>query len=73
MFLWQHLIFIGFRLAFHLMMQILFCGCFCHDDEADEIAVPDGIDEQNWDPFCEYIISYKYEDYMTKFRALAER
>lgn len=54
-------------------MQILFCGCFCHDDEADEIAVPDGIDEQNWDPFCEYIISYKYEDYMTKFRALAER
>jgi len=29
MFLWQHFIFIGFRIAFHLLMQILFCGCFC--------------------------------------------
>ena len=58
MFLWQHFIFIGFRIAFHLLMQILFCGCFCSEDEADEIAVPPGVSAESWDPFCEYLISF---------------
>jgi hypothetical protein len=58
MFLWQHFIFIAFRIAFHTLMQILFCGCFCQNDEADEVPVPEGASAETWDPFCDYLISF---------------
>ena len=67
LFLWQHLIFIAFRIAFHLAMQILCCGCFCLEDEAETLEMPEGLDASTYDPYCEYIISYQYEEYITKY------